>query len=695
MADLPKSLLDAVIRQMPEGVIVAEAPSGRVLAANESVLRILGDDYELGSEWPVQRVLAGEVIDRQDIIVRGDTTSIIRCSAAPIRNETGEIIAAVVTFFDVTTERRERDALELLTDISAIADSLRGDDTLKRIAAMAVPKFADLAAVHLLDEHSGGLQRHELAAADPSLRDAALEIRRRFPLPDSMRTVFATGKSQLTGSVPPDFWDTFGDKEHAALMRQLGMRSAINVAMRASGKTWGVMSFLRTTNDRPFDELDVLIAEELAGRSAEAVEKSRLFEREREQRLRAEKSAGRIENLHILSSSLASTLTTEDVVDVLEKVLSRVLNARGLTIGLVNEQYGTIDIVRAVGYNAGLIERFRTMPLDSPLPLPRAAATRTAIWMRSRSERHLFGPLFDSQQTTNAAWAALPIELHGRSIGAIGLSFEQEQTFSEEERNFLMSIAGQCAFAFERAHLFDLERRAREEAERASRAKDEFLAILSHELRTPMTTVIGWADFLKMTHADNEELNGPLDALRNSARVQAKLVDDLLDVSRIIAGKLAVRKRDIELTAIVRGVIEDAKLSAREKHVGLESDLPSEPLRIHGDPDRVRQIVSNLVVNGIKFTPPDGLVTVSVRDRGEEAEIAVKDTGEGITPEFLPHVFDRFRQASVGDSRRHAGLGLGLSIVQHLVERHRGTVYAESEGLGRGACFIVRLPKQT
>jgi signal transduction histidine kinase len=694
VADLQTSLLESVIRHMPEGVIVAEAPSGKVLVANDSVQRILGNDYELGSEWPVQRVLAGEVVDRQDIVVRGETTNIVRCSGAPIRNGDGRVIAAVVTFFDVTTERRERDALALLTDISAIADSLRLTETLQRISNAAVPKFADLVAAHLVDDR-GELQRHELAAADPVVREIAMEVRRRFPLPsDALRAVLETGRSHLIASLPPNFLESFRDAEHRALISKLGMRSVINVAMRASGRTFGVMTYVRTAHDRPFDELDVLIAEEIAGRGAEAVEKSRLFEREREQRVRAEQSAKRIESLQMLGSSLATAMTIDDVVDTVIHVLGRVVSARGLAIALVRDEQ-SIEVVRSTGYDAAVTQQYRIMPLDSALPIPRAAATRTAIWMRTRSERHLFAPLLDSLQTPNAAWAALPLELHGNALGAIGLSFAEEQTFAEEERNFLMSIAGQCAIALERANLFESERRAREEAERASRAKDEFLAILSHELRTPMTTVIGWADFLKMTYANDADLIGPLDALRSSAKVQAKLVDDLLDVSRIIAGKLAVTKRDMELTSVVRTAVEDAQMSARDKGVDVESDLPLEPLRIHGDPDRVRQIVSNLLVNGIKFTPRGGLVTVSVREQGDDAEIAVKDTGEGISPEFLPHVFDRFRQGSVGDSRRHSGLGLGLSIVQHLAQRHGGSVKAESDGLGRGACFRVRLPRRS
>jgi signal transduction histidine kinase len=705
---LEKTLVAAVIRQMPEGVIIAEAPGGRVLAVNASVERILGPGFDykgfhedgsafLSHEWPLARSLStGQTIEREDVrIVRADgTRHVIRASSAPIRDSDGAIIAAVVTFFDVTAERRERDALALLTDISALSEPLRADETLRRIASASVPKFADIVFVYIVDADGPELRRHEFAAADPEKRELVHEMWRRFPpTTGPLQAVLTTGKSQLVPHVEPEAWAAIENEEQRALLRQLGVRSVVNVAMRASGQTWGVMSFIRTSDDRAFDELDLLVAEELGGRGAEAVEKSRLFEREREQRVRAERSAERIQNLQALGSALATSLTMDAVADVVIDVLSRVLTASGIVLARVDDDEATLTIIRAIGYPSDTIERFRAMPLDSELPLTRALATNAAIWMRNREERVMAAPLLASVPTKHAAWAALPIELHGRALGTIGLSFAEPQPFADEERNFLMSIAGQCAIALERARLFESERNAREEAERASRAKDEFLAILSHELRTPMTTVIGWADFLKMTHAANKELIGPIDALRNSAGVQAKLVDDLLDVSRIIAGKLSVRRVDTELTGIVRGAVDDVRITAGEKGVALECNLPDEPLKIEGDPDRLRQIVTNLLVNAVKFTPAGGTVTVSVFDEPDAEVIEVKDTGEGITPEFLPHVFDRFRQASVGDSRRHSGLGLGLSIVEHLVHRHGGTVRAESEGVGRGARFTVRLPK--
>jgi signal transduction histidine kinase len=388
-------------------------------------------------------------------------------------------------------------------------------------------------------------------------------------------------------------------------------------------------------------------------------------------------------------------MTVEDVANSVTHVLERVVGARAVVLTLRDEHEPILRVIHSVGIDEDVLAAFREMPLDAHLPLPLAVVHAKPYWKRNREEMIMDAPILESLNTASRAWAAVPLKLDGQALGAIGFSFHEEHPFNEDEQNFLLNIASQCAIAIERARLFESERRAREDAERASRAKDEFLAILSHELRTPMTTVIGWADFLKMTHADNPDLAGPIDALRNSAKLQAKLVDDLLDVSRIIANKLTIRSVDTELTGIVHNAVEDVLMTAREKGVALHEDLGREQVPIVGDPDRLRQIVTNLLVNAIKFTPAGGRITISVNGSRDMAEVKVRDTGEGISPEFLPHVFDRFRQASVGDSRRHAGLGLGLSIVQHLVERHGGTVTAASDGLGKGATFTVRLPKRS
>ena len=288
---------------------------------------------------------------------------------------------------------------------------------------------------------------------------------------------------------------------------------------------------------------------------------------------------------------------------------------------------------------------------------------------------------------------SIPMRTSGHTFGVIVFGLTREgRSYDSFDLLVAEEIANRAATAIEKARMFEAERRAREEAERASRGKDEFLAVLSHELRTPMTTVIGWADFLKMTHGDDPELAGPIDSLRTSARVQAKLVDDLLDVSRIITGKLSVRKADMELVGVVRAAVEAMTLTAQTKNVPIALTAPGEAIPMSGDATRLQQAVTNLLANAVKFTPSGGHIDVTVSRQANEARIVVQDTGEGIDPDFLPHVFDRFRQASSGDSRRYSGLGLGLSIVQHVVQLHGGTVRAESEGPGKGARFVVTLP---
>jgi signal transduction histidine kinase len=713
---LQKTLLAQVIQQMQAAVIIAAAPHGQLLLGNPQVEKIWrqpfipsasideygqwrcfhadGTRYDPG-EFPLARsLLLGETIELEDIhILRGDQTpAIIRMSSGPIRSAEGTIVAAVATFFDITDERREQEGLSFLAEASAaVGGSLLYDETLREVARLAIPKFADIAIVYLIDG-TAEIRRHEVAAADPAVRAAIEAMWKKYPpSSEALRPVLESGRSHLVPRLNDALFSIISNPTQRQQTIDVGMRSVIVVPMQSSGVIFGVLTFGRTVTDRPYDSFDLFIAEEIGRRAAAAVERARLFEAEREQRIRFETAANRIQHLQTATAALSRAMTVEEVCDAAISEARTVFGATVAVVALVRGE--EIVVVRAEGVADELLDRFRTIPLAADLPLTTAIRSGQPVWLKSRAEAFARFEVLRAVQDRmpSKAWASLPLEIHGRPFGALGLSFAEEQPFSDEDRNFLMSLAGQLATAMERARLFESERTSREEAEAASRAKDEFLAILSHELRTPMTTVIGWADFIKMTHGDDPSLVAPVEALRTSARTQAKLVDDLLDVSRIVTGKLRMDKRDTELTSVVRAAVESMRIAAQQKQVELVLDLPHQPVPYYGDPDRLQQIVTNLVNNGIKFTPPQGRVAVSVIDRGEEKDIVVEDTGEGISADFLPHVFDRFLQASVGDSRRHAGLGLGLSIVQHLAQMHGGRVRAESEGLGKGARFTVTL----
>ena len=289
-----------------------------------------------------------------------------------------------------------------------------------------------------------------------------------------------------------------------------------------------------------------------------------------------------------------------------------------------------------------------------------------------------------------AQWIARPVRRLASSARSVkDGNFEQP-----------ISVAGpsevrQLARAFramrdELARVLARERAARADAQAASAFKDEFLAMVSHELRTPLTAIIGWVHLAREGRLDAQGLERALVSIERSAGAQRRLVEDLLDATRGIKGTMRLSATDVRLDLAVTAGVESIRPAADEKHIDIEEYR--EPVTVRGDADRLQQVVTNLVGNAVKFTPPGGRVTVAVRQTGTTAEVTVSDTGEGIAPELLPHVFDWFRQGNSSRTRRHSGLGLGLGIVRQLVEQHGGTVRAESAGIGRGAVFTVMLP---
>ena len=244
-----------------------------------------------------------------------------------------------------------------------------------------------------------------------------------------------------------------------------------------------------------------------------------------------------------------------------------------------------------------------------------------------------------------------------------------------------------------RQEMLAKEQEARAEAEAASRAKDAFLATLSHELRSPLSPILAWARLLRQGMLDAEKTERALETIERSARSQAQLIDDLLDISRIVSGKLRLQVRPVQLTTVIEAAIVVVRPAADAKNIRIQTALDTETGPIAGDPDRLQQVVWNLLSNATKFTPKGGRVQVALERVNSHVEIAVSDTGQGVPAEFLPHLFERFQQAETGPSRTHGGLGLGLAIVRHIVELHGGTVHAESPGAGNGTTITVKLPR--
>lgn len=269
---------------------------------------------------------------------------------------------------------------------------------------------------------------------------------------------------------------------------------------------------------------------------------------------------------------------------------------------------------------------------------------------------------------------------------------ERTNELARANAELRLEIAERRRVEEERAQLLAREQEARQAAESANRLKDDFLTTVSHELRTPLTAIVGWTEMLRDGALDPAAAERALLTIERNAKAQVNLVNDLLDASRIVTGKLQIEIRPVELITIVEAAVDTLRPAVEAKDLRLQMVLQPWVGPFSGDHSRLQQIISNLISNAIKFTPPGGMIEVRLERRGGQAVITISDTGQGIRPEFLPHVFDRFRQADGSTTRTHGGLGLGLAIVKHLVEMHGGTIQADSRGEGHGASFAVTLP---
>ncbi|MFN6465282.1 MAG: PAS domain S-box protein [Nostoc sp. DedVER02] len=287
----------------------------------------------------------------------------------------------------------------------------------------------------------------------------------------------------------------------------------------------------------------------------------------------------------------------------------------------------------------------------------------------------------------------------GHNIGLIQLSDKYEGEFTEADEAILVQLAQMASIAVENARLYEAEQQARltaealrEEAEAANRVKDEFLAVLSHELRSPLNPILGWSSLLQSQKLNEAKIRYALATIQRNAKLQSELIEDLLDVSRILRGKLSLNVASVDLATTIQAGMETVRLAAQAKSISVQTVIEPKVGQVLGDSTRLQQVIWNLLSNAIKFTPERGQVNIRLEQLGSVAQITVSDTGKGIHPDFIPYVFDYFRQADGTTTRKFGGLGLGLAIARHLVELHGGTIEAESPGVGQGATFTIRLP---
>ncbi len=291
------------------------------------------------------------------------------------------------------------------------------------------------------------------------------------------------------------------------------------------------------------------------------------------------------------------------------------------------------------------------------------------------------------------AWMLVPLLVHDEVLGALicGLS-DGSRSYAPASVSLAEELARRAAVAIQNARLYELSQRERTRVEEATRAKDEFVAMLSHELRTPLNAMLGWSKLLRAGALAEDKRGHALEVIERNAAAQSQLVADLLDVSRIISGKIRLNLAQVDPAGVLEMVIEGVRPAAEGKRVQIQTAVAPDVGTLRGDPDRLQQVFWNLLTNAVKFSARGGAVRVALARVESHVQVVVQDSGIGIAPDLLPRVFDRFRQGDEGSARAFGGLGLGLAIVKHLVELHGGTVAAESGGVGRGAAFTVTLP---
>ncbi len=422
--------------------------------------------------------------------------------------------------------------------------------------------------------------------------------------------------------------------------------------------------------------------------------------REQEARRAAERAAEWTARLQAVTAALSEATSAAAGAEVILTQALAALGASAGTVCLLAEGGRELEVVGSVGYPPALVESWRRFPIERPTPISDALRSGAPVVLGSWEERMARYPdSTPSDRGPEGALVAMPLVVQGRVIGGVGFVFPRDRALSSADLAFLLTLAQQCAQALERARLYEAERRARLEAEEANRAKDDFLAMLGHELRNPLAPVLNAAEVLRLRGDEAGARVWAAEVVGRQARHMARLVDDLLDVARVARGTLELRRERVDLCEVARRAVEALRPALDRRRHRLALALPDEPVWLEADPARLEQVLANLLDNAAKYTPEGGAIEVVLRrETGEEtaAVITVRDEGEGIAAEALPWIFDPFRQGHPpgGPPQGPGGLGIGLALARRLVELHGGSIAAESGGRGSGSSFTVRLPAE-
>jgi signal transduction histidine kinase/DNA-binding response OmpR family regulator len=481
------------------------------------------------------------------------------------------------------------------------------------------------------------------------------------------------------------------------------------------GYSLGAVDYIVKPVDPAILKSKVAVFVELYKKTREVKRQARLLEQKNQ-----ELESANLERLRMLIELGHELAAQHEPPMVLQKFClstQRIIDAESVTVGMLDHDGRTLRHFFRCNSN-GEIEREGEVPAVIQEALSRVTAERAPVRLSEADDLLLEAE--DEASSPNSFLGAAIVSAAATCGWFYLVNKRGADEFSEADERLAATLATQVAVAYENAHLYAeaqhhatelrmemavrkqaeherarllvREQSARAEAEAANRNKDEFLATLSHELRTPLTAILGWSHLMRSKALNEIEFTRGLDTIERNARSQSQLIDDLLDVSRIITGKLQIERSSVDLSKVIDAAFDSVRPGAEAKSIRFETALNGCKCRVFGDSTRLQQIFWNLFSNAVKFTPKGGQINVSVSSVDSRVKVAVTDTGIGIDQDFLPFIFDRFRQADGSTTREHGGLGLGLAIVQHLVELHDGQVYVESGGKNLGSTFTIALP---
>jgi signal transduction histidine kinase/ActR/RegA family two-component response regulator len=698
--------LAAIREVVARPVIYTEGASGRVFVTGQPVLMPVIDIAKLRETYIDEQ--------RREQVGKQGAHSLV---AVPFRE--GERRIGVITMVRDRTRRAytERDlslvedfadrASMAITHVRLYAEAERGRRRASAVAAASRAfSVAEREPRRILEALAEAVL-HELGdcvvastiSADRTCVEPVIAIA-DFELAAEVRTLL-TAQTPLAGSISERVIDTRqpiftphvdralfiarARPEFASLLARFAPHSFLMVPIESGGQAIGTLSASRVSSTTPYTREDLALLIDLAGRASLALENARALQAERTARRDAEQIAEHTRQLQVITSQLSHRRAVKEIAEIVLRDSVGVLRAANAAIWLVDPTGQQVEMLAQDGYQEPL--RFATLALDTLTPVTASIRDRVPIYISSRAEylerfpdaAERAGDGFPAAMAT----AAIPLTCEGRAIGGLAVSLQRSHAFSDKERAFLEVLANQCAQAIDRT-------RADENARAADRRKDEFLAMLSHELRNPLAPILTALQVMDMrgeTAACRER-----QIIERQTRHLGLLVDDLLDLSRITRGTLELRRSRVDLRAVIAQAIEMASPLLEKRNHSLALVTPASAILVDGDELRLNQVFQNLLTNAAKYTPQRGAITIRLTADGTTGTVEVEDNGDGITSELMTVIFEPFVQGSYSVGRTQGGLGLGLTLVKTLVALHEGSITAHSEGPGKGSRFTVTLP---